>query len=50
MHDVKKPVEMERGEVEELLGEMGKWRRCMSTLEDLLRRWSIGEQSQEERE
>lgn len=53
MRDVEKPVEMERGEVVEgLLRELWRWRRCINRLEDLLRRWSMGEQreSQEERE
>lgn len=37
--------------VEELLGKIGRWRRCMSRLKDLLRRWSMEKKkkSQEER-
>lgn len=37
--------------VEELLGEMERWRRYMSWMEELLRGWSVGErrESQEER-
>lgn len=37
--------------MEELLGDMERWRRYMSWMEELLRGWSVGErrESQEER-